>query len=667
MMPSRSLSCLFAPLFFILVLPIAASSDSNGAPSSPVIDAQREPRFAASVTVYEPASPLGELLKGLFARTGISLRVDRRVASYRGCVVAKEKPLEQVLLQLAEAFGFQWRRETKKDGSAVYVLYQTLRSQQAELAEIKEIRELNERILRDMLQQLPALTQGKDFETIRPAMVEKWERVREQSEPAEPMSREEAVRFLSQRFADELIDWDLWTVAHLLRQLSPDAWDRLRAGEFLSFSSQQSNSPVRTDALEWWRKQELAEVAFAKQRPPTADLTPEDIAWRENRARSADEMSITLFMDPDTGRLTSKLAVRGGQKSWTRLGKEWPVLSDLQLALAIQRYTLGSKLPALPDEPLLRKPLVLPTDEVSTQDVFNILGYQLAQVAKANDIPLVAELYPFYPPARRGPIPLNVQSWQQIHSQVAPLGYRIRTQDDWVLVSHNDRAFARFYDIPQARLRRWFYKPRAWGLLNLDDCAEIAFLLKDQIEALSRRLNYKTQDGRIKWWSLGANNRALTAIPGDPTVRYALRMYALLTPPQRQTLLQGGALPLSSLAMAQRQSMDRLVEVLQALHPEEAASLQLDDSGAPEEAVLAIRINVSPFEFLDLPQEVWQKYPNPEAQQNLPQKERAKYTKRLRKETARFVIQSGEEAVETGAVEFLIPVAEKAPRRTKTR
>lgn len=543
------------------------------------LDSQTDPRLKKTVSIHAPVGTLNDLIAEMSKAAGIQLSVTREISGYRACVAVKDQPVEQLMAHLADAFGYSWEKVDREGGSPSYRFYQSASARQKEQQEVKQVRDRSFALLHEALRRMENNLRSKDYKTFR----KEREEAKAQSEPTQKPLNEQQIRQKLVEYAMSYVDgWDDWIAAGTLLRLSPADWGRLQQGYVLTFTNNRQGSPVPQDALDLWRDQQLKQLARTRDavsgrtgaplvlrgggEGSEREMSLEDmLKQQEQRIRSAREMKVTLRYDTETGQVLHKVEVPFEQEGGTRMAFAFAINetgfrfgslfdaanalnpADWQLAEHIRKLKEGSP-PAL-SEALAKRKVAQDDkpDKAQEEDFFSQFAYHLARIAKGSNTPLVAELYPLYPPNAYGRM-TDAQNWQTVYEALNEEGYVLKQEGDWVVVSHLSKPFARRYDVAQASLKRWFYDTKQQ--LEMDHYAEIAFLMDPQIQAIVNRTMVRSmpqiagrpgsQSGTARL-AVSGGGMGLNRLLDDPVLRHALRLYGQMNTIQKQSLQKGDA------------------------------------------------------------------------------------------------------------------------------
>lgn len=570
----RRLPLIFLCVFWlILALPGGIAADES-------IDHKADERLAKTHTFFFPPTPLGDLLQTISRQTGVSLHAERSVAQHRAILVAHDKPLHETLNKLAEAFGYRWRKVERKDKRTEYTLYQPAQTASQQQAEVKSLRQTVLRLLREAVREW-SQRQITDLSAIREEVNTAAQQM--YREGRKLRSREETLRVIRTALQSHLTEsWATWTVAYTLSRFTPQHWAALEGGEVFVLDTSRADAPLPPEVLDVFRRE--GEAAIERQQKMFLDERAEQFRREQiQRYRAADRAMICFALHPISGRLYYCTAVLAGNEIVSSGGKAATV-SLWDSATALQDLPAGGE--SLPeyDEGLVKRlsaksPRPVPLEPSAAMDV---TGNVLALYARENGVDLVAEWYPYLPreecdvgEARTETFPVigmgegvrirapsrdlesgevvfgsvkilaTALDWRTVQSNLRQNRYLLRDSEGWVVLTQQLRALCRQHEIPEASIRRWFLRHGQQGVPDVDDLIEIAALPPEQLERLERKR--QNLSGASKEFT------ALTSLASSPSMQAVLLAFGSVSPAQRQSLLNGVAIPIPSLSpQAQR-------------------------------------------------------------------------------------------------------------------
>jgi hypothetical protein len=544
--------------------------------ASPVVP-QNDPRLAKNYTFYFPPTPLAELLQSVSRETGVNVRSERSIAQHRAILVVHDRPLHETLTRLAEAFGYAWRKVESKDKPPEYMLYQSSQAFAQQQAEVRHIREMYLRALRDAVREW-ATRQPADLDAIQKEVGSEWrETVHDGKRPRSQLEIQRTLKLFTQLQLTQTLG--TWAVGYTLSRLTPQQWKALEAGEVFVLDSSRADSTLPPELLELYRQHEphpLLPGIRDDLRNQQQQLPGEEVA----KQRAADRLVLVFGLHPTSGRLYYQVLVLAGAEVATFGGKAatgalWEYAKTLGESSAGDGSSLAES-EALLVKLFEKTPQPVPLPPTALMDV---TGHVLALYARENHRDLVGEWYPQLPreqadtgesrveifrvvglgegdrvlaPSRSleaGEVAFgNVKllsaalDARTVKGNLRENGYVVRESDGWLVVTQRYRAWCRQYEVPEASIRKWLFKPGQEAQLDISDLIEIARLTPEQIErlALKHRNLPQTEGMTASFLSLAHN-------PARQSLFLALGSAA---PAHRQTLLQGTPVRVSALAPA---------------------------------------------------------------------------------------------------------------------
>jgi hypothetical protein len=604
-MPSRLWSpVLLVPSLLCFAPPVLAAEPG----SRPASALQGVPALDEPVTHTETKIPLGELVRKIAADTGEKLTAAREVADEPVAVVVKAMPARELLEQVAELLDFRWSRRVKR-GAASYEIWQDLKSKQHEAALRDALlraaeKELQEEVRRavemaDLSQeQVRALGQAqqqraRELQRLPPEQVEALLR--------RPEEREKDRRY---QLANYLWSPISQSLARLVGHLSADQWASLREDGQLRFSTapKAGELPLPPEMERLFRTSPPRLM-----RPGEQVIFPDEMGGEERLHEREKQMQ-----ERWTGAAGYRVTVQwqdqlemGGSLHVSATASpidpgppppSYTISSGMELALDAAPKDLAEEEPdpATPErraawekDPVLgaRKPFEPearpqtdhpngPPGSGSTPPVQALLP----ELARRYDVSFIADSYWSTPPAYgfpRAGEPISLISvldrlarpshrWdcgadaEDAASKQHPAGRRlIRLRSrTWFL----DRP----REVPLRFVTRWRALQEQYAALPMDTYLEMAALRDEQLGSLSGLT------------AAGVLPRELPDLTEVYPARFALRLYASLTPAQRQALEQGSFLLVAQMSPAQRELFRKTEK--------ESGRYQAPQPGSPEPA-----------------------------------------------------------------------------------
>jgi hypothetical protein len=579
------------------ILGCALSALAAGSESRPRSVLANAPGLEQRVTYSETKIPLGEFVARVAADTGVALTAVRDVADEPVAVVVKEFPARELLEQLAELLDYRWSRRATTDdrrpttagdgngsGAVVggpssvvkpfrYEIWQDLASRQREEALRRALSAGGEQRLQEELAICRELA-GKSQEEMRRLWDESthWNERLERLTPEERRVLENSPEFRRQELRHSHAR-RLWSpikrsLAGLMTRLSREQWAALRTGRQLVLSSQPKRGELALPP-------ELLRV-FRTSRPTisppgktvSAEPNVEERARqreREGQERwdQAEQYDViirlfafdTCWWDPAAIMFEARaVPVHGGERLEPRLGgsnyfnlyigpeKAIPPTEEdpERRALLEQDPVLSVKKPFQPDARPIADPFFPGISRTG-----RLLPELLPDLACAYGVHFIADAYwgvawragwasDRWSAAGARPLFEVLDSLTGRHHEWDRRGSLVRIRNrKWYL----DRP----REVPLRTVRRWAALYDRLGALPLEEAVAAATTLTDlQLEAvsiLSESGVFPTQ-----WNDL----RSLVSS------RSMLRLYARLSPAQRQALHAGQPLAMAQLSPALR-------------------------------------------------------------------------------------------------------------------
>ena len=283
-----------------------------------------EPKLQVVFSRKFDALPMSDLLAAIAKDTGVNIAAGNRVANDVVVLVVKDKSYFEVLLKIAEHFGFTWQVQTAGT-SKQYLLTQSSESVAAE-AKLRAQQELA-RIepIRKAIAKEAALT-DQDLSTYRSKLLEwyrqepkvDWEKLDEWRSPDEPWREspeERAYREWQAREEGEFAQYlqpDRRAVVQFISTLGDREWVQLASGTPLSFCTTprptQGRLPISwvASTREWLRlSQEPFKLSDPPEGPEQGPITAEQRLYWDTRPN----FSRALEADLDEIMVPQKVAI----------------------------------------------------------------------------------------------------------------------------------------------------------------------------------------------------------------------------------------------------------------------------------------------------------------------------------------------------------------------
>lgn len=513
------------------------------------------------VSYTETKISLGGLVSKIAADTGVSLVAARAVADEPVAVVVRELPASQVLEEVADLLGYSWRR-TSHEGAGRYEIYQDLASKvreealrQAALAEVEQ----------RLRQELTALVEAASLPEER---FLELRRTAEQAGPKieqMPKQRRQLLRATLPLYSPVQR-----AIVRFLGGLSPQHWAALRERGTLAFFTEAQTGELSLPI-------ETARILNAFR--PSMDSRMRRII-NENDAAGKDWLAKELQRDDTLWTTAARYRVVLRLQTGSR-----PYRTGGSLSLNIRALPVHGKVP--PGDAYFVGDagcgLTISAGSGTTNEDVEPTPEQLTLMEKD---PVLSKKRVFSPKAKSRPSPgwpegATLWRWPELLPELAltygvhfiadsywnapsiPVG-RFSTREPTALFSLIRRLSSSHYHwdrrqrLIRLRSRTWFLdRPREiplrlvlrWkdlyvrhGALPLDEYAgNVVSLSDDQLESLGG-LGHE-----------GVFPAEMHDLHKAERRRHVLRLYALLTPGQRQMLSQGRRLALADMTPRQHE------------------------------------------------------------------------------------------------------------------
>lgn len=513
------------------------------------------------ITLSETKIPLGALVQKIAAQTGVRLVAHRDVAAEPVAVVVRRLPARELLTNLAELLDYRWRR-LGKPGEWRYEIWQDAAGKRYEQALRRDLAAYARKRLAEEVDHLAALA-SLSQEQIEGEMEAPMPAFPGASGP--PTTEEAQARW--QRYTHLIQLWSPTqrSLARFLKRLSAEQWDLLRKKGVLNFSSKPhpGDFPLPVEASrDFGLSPPLAMPAVYFQLTDSA--TQAKVREQEKKAQAlwAAASGYDVMLQHDIGKSFERYGVltfHAGVDpllpteeplAWARMGPE----SGTELRLSIRpdqfrepaaRDTPGQDAipagdPVLSTEqvfrPVLRQKPDNPRNEIPKDWFLDLLP----EIARIYGVNIISDAYGISD-ATYGYVfdqPISLASLLQ---EMVAERYRWDRRGRLLRLRNRTWYLLRPREAPLRLLQRWVQTYTQRGALFLRDYAEMATALSDiQMEELteSERVTYLPA---YEEFVLAYNRRGL------------LRLYASLTPRQRNALQRGRALSLRQLKPPQRE------------------------------------------------------------------------------------------------------------------
>jgi hypothetical protein len=562
----------------LCLLPTGIATAAEPRPRSPLADAKE---LEKPITVTETKIPLGELVQKVAAGTGVKLIALPEVADEPVAVVVKELPARELLEQLAELLDYRWSRRGK-EGEWRYEIWQDVAGRQQEEALRQAVFAAIEKRFRQEVQQ--HIEMAKLSQEQIQALVDADAQHRKRIEKLPPEQRREllsspgeADRSRRAQIARALSSPINRSLARLLGRLSPEQWKAiLREGKDVVYATDPGAGELRLPAEVIHVLSTTRPVSF----PPVEVMFPDDPQMEALRHQREKEMQ-------DRWVAAGAYRVILRMNSWLSapLGSTGGMYSLRAEASARIRNPAGSSyMPAGPGATLLIS--ARPLDLLLEQQAEDRRARRRAEGEKD---PVLSEKKPFRPEAK--PQPASDATGRRERRSLRDLFPDLARTFDVQFISDaywnsspilDDSAFlagptslAALLDrsawythewdrrgrLIRLRSRTWFFdRPREVPLRLvhrwkgiIDQHSELP--LEEHV-AMATTLN----EGQ--WATMRQIIRDI-GLPDSYTSgrspRPALRLYAILTPAQRQALRQGRPLLVSEMTREQQERFRQAV------------------------------------------------------------------------------------------------------------
>jgi hypothetical protein len=498
------------------------------------------------------------------ADTGAPLTAAREVADEPVAVVVKALPACRLLDELADLLDYRWRREGK-EGESRYEIYQDVAARQREEA-LRQARlaEVEQRFQDEVARygDLSRLTQ-KEIQ----ALLDSWPPRPSEQRGAQGVSSDHVERVQRWNLAHRLTSPLSRTLADVVCHLSPQQWARLRSEQQLIFSSvpQPGELPLPTATTDRFRTAPPSARAFLEH---VKSLNPEDFESLRTEVQAMEDqwketpgyrMVVNLSTDrlPLNGQLILNAQVQplpspGVPQAGISTGDTY---FNIESTFAEQAQRMAddefpSRHAAWVADPVFGakkrfSPEIKPRPNI-VGPASGLSGWTfrdlLPDLARIYNVQFVADAYGGSPTITLPELTSSGAQalWEILNCFLWP-GYQWDRHDNLVRIRERDWFRARPREIPLRLVRRWNELYDRNGALPLEEYLGIVTSLNEaQIENLD---NLSRAPGTA-------------AVPPDFSgiyrARRPLRLYAALSPAQRQTAWQGRPVPATQMTAAQR-------------------------------------------------------------------------------------------------------------------
>jgi hypothetical protein len=539
------------------------------------------PGLEKFVTYSETKIPLGELVARVAADTGVPLTAARDVADEPVAVTVNEFSARELLEELADLLDYHWSRRQggsgREDGtqpltpnaqgpSPSYEIWQDLASKQREEA----LRQGQRADVEQRFQEEMALyweLAGKSQEEMRQLWDEadRWKERLENLPPAERRALLNSSAGWQEDRRHNLVRY-FWSpvlraIAGLSSRLSPEQWAALRAGQQVIFSSDPSGGKLSLppDVLHVFRTARpfLPAPASPRSAPPDDD---EGLRQWKRRVEAqwdqAEGYDVTFRLFAFEGRWAKPGSIefemlaapaRGGKRLGERFSQylvidekaDPPTEEDSERRARLgQDPVLSVKKSFQPDT----RPYVDPLFP-SVSRTIRLLPELLPELARTYDVNFIADSY--WSGVRggsfSGPLSAGMRPLFEVLDGLTGVYYNWDRRGSLVRIRHRRWFLVRPREIPLRTVRRWTSLFDRLGALPLKEFVLSATTLTDlQLEGL------------LVFSQRGVFPPHMNDLQALNESRSMLRLYARLSPAERQALQAGKSLMMAQLSPALR-------------------------------------------------------------------------------------------------------------------
>jgi hypothetical protein len=546
------------------------------------------PDLEKPVTYRETKIPLGELLRKVAADTGVSLAAAKEVADEPVAVVVSEMPARKLLKELAELLDYQWSRSAGDEGG--YLIWQDAASKQREEALREAAIEERERRFQEQVRSYGVVASMPLVQMDR--MWDENRQLQEQRQAMSPKERDafdrstQAREWAQRVYAARAIAQSpiRQTLAQLLGAITPQLWAQaVRGGQPLVFSTQPQAGELPLPP-------EIAQALHASQPtlyPPAVTVSYAGSAGEQYTLRREAELQakwavaagyrVTIREDTSHGQVddapnfvasaeaiandNSSLTPRGGLIAGTSL----PVQTIGPPPAAEEPAQQGA---AIGTDPVLsaKKSLSLRAMPGAPSSVGVGMGTTgrlqdlLPALARTYGVQFISDAYWSSPHLTAGMISGDPVSLYEVLQRVAAPSHHWDRRGNLVRLRSRTWSFDRPQEVPLRLVRRWQELCAQQGALPSEEWQRVAALSDSQLSSLSQ---------------VAAETGLPPEFSGVYGVRWVLRLYAALTPEQRDALRQGQTILGSRLSGQQRQLFLAVLEADSRSPVETLRSVQL--------------------------------------------------------------------------------------------
>lgn len=524
-------------------VPMPQIAASNGNVMNEALERYRQERAVVDerlglkkVSLEIKGASFQDIVRRLTESTGIQIRADHTVAEDKATLFCKDKPLRDLMRQINQVFGYQWRRIGKPDAYE-YELYQDLKSQLAE--EAMRTRNRDEALL-DLDKKMQAM---RKFLALSPDEAHKkaWDPDRAGT-PQEDLN------------AYNTLAGSGWAGAHLYFNLTNEQQAALRDGDTLQFSS--SPGPGQQQL-----SQDMANSVVSSLRGNRVFKT---VDGRHVAGMAAGNVGQALSEFPDAQKLADlhlDYNVLGQVSLWGGAGvgidEDAHTISSTPIAVGIsasvQNPNNAEANAALASDTMLKgrvnltpRPSVwgedsfvsvkepwMPNQRVTTADVLEAIHH-------ATGMDIVSDYFTrLYLPA--GVTIQNTPLFDALNGVCDKMRVRWTRKEGWLRFRSASFFVDRLTEVSNTHLARWAAARKKQGWLTPEIMMEIAQLPNAKLDAYTMGDGARECFGLREWY-----------LASSVYMRPHWRFLAALPSGLRNDALQEKGLPLTRLTVAQQ-------------------------------------------------------------------------------------------------------------------
>jgi hypothetical protein len=527
--------------------------------------------LARPITLSETKIPLGSLVQKIATQTGVKLAANPNVADEPVAVVVRKLPARELLTHLAELLDYRWRR-LGKAGDWHYEIWQDAASRRYEETLRRDLavyarKRLAEEV--DQLAVMASLSQEQidaiiEAPPLAPAGV------------TEPLTREQALTYFKspegqargRRFDRAMQLWSPTqrSLARFLKRLSAEQWNLLRAKGSLIFSSEPGRedllladdvaqefrlSPPLATAPVYFRRSDSDTQAKVREQerkvqPLWAAATGYWVMLQHNIGKFFEQYGVLTFhagvhpLLPGEGSLAFSRLSGPGMGTELRLSIRPGQFHEPAAGEAPHQDTLPADDPVLGAKQFFRPVLQQKPGNSGSEVPKDKFLDLLPEIARIYGVDIISDAYGIsnsdYSYDPNSPVSLASLLQEMVGER-----YRWDRRDRLLRLRNRIWYLMRPPEVPLRLLQRWIQTYSQHGALFLQDYVEMATALTD------RQRSELTKSERVTY--LPAYHEFCHA----SGVRDVLRLYASLTPQQRNALQRGQVLSPRQLDPPQRE------------------------------------------------------------------------------------------------------------------